>query len=306
MTRVLRYPRMFAFICAMLFGCAALRDFCVSRGLHGYAQALLYATLLLLAACLFLLSCRFVVDAEGVGIGAGLRLRRTVWSDIAALGVMHCNSKRRYLYGMYRGHTDFLNLLHHAPACGRWGFVVPMSGTLLQAVCRYCPFGMDLSPLPAQTRSGHMRIQWHQSFLYALIMLPAAALFMATGFLMFVRAAHIHQQLTAFGLTLFSLLFTAVSLALVFRFTSTVATCPAFSEEGVCAGQGMYLSWQDVRFGYVHRIAHMSGLYFLSRPHDDMHRRNAPPVVCLSIPDTSTMLLAYLTYCPHADKGMQT
>lgn len=305
MTRVLRYPRMFACVCAATFTCAALRDFCVSRGFHGYSQVLLYATLLLLPVCLTLLSCRFVVDAEGVGIGFGLRLRRTPWSDIAAFGVLHCNSKRRYLYGMYRGHTDFLNLLHRAPVCGSWGFVVPMGRTLLEAVCHHCPFGMDLSPLPSNTHAGRLRSQWKQAALYTLMTLPSSAAALITGALMIRRAAHIGGGFSVFALTLGAAVLVFTALALIYRTANTVMTCPAFNEEGVCAGGGLYLSWQDVRFGYVHRIAHMSGLYFLSRPHYEMQRRNAPPVVCLSMPDTSTMLLAYLTYCPHADRGLE-
>lgn len=305
MTRVLRYPRMFAAACAVTFACAALRDFCVSRSFHGYAQVLLYATLLLLPVCLALLSCRFVVDAEGVGVGFLLQLRRTPWKDLSACGVLYCNSRRRYLYGMYRGHTDFLNLLHRAPACGKWGFVVPMGDTLLQAVCLHCPFGIDLSPLLPKTRSKGMRAQWHQAALYALALVPVSVLALVTGALMIIRAAHIPSVMTAFGLTLCALLLAFSALAMLRRFISTVMTCPAFSEEGVSAGRSMYLPWEDVRFGYVHRIAHMSGFYLLSLPHYEMQRRNAPPVVCLSMPDTSTMLLAYLTYCPHADKGIQ-
>ena len=219
--------------------------------------------------------------------------------------MLYCNSRRRYLYGMYRGHTDFLNLLHRAPACGKWGFIVPMGDTLLQAVCLHCPFGIDLSPLLPKTRSKGMRAQWHQAALYALALVPVSVLALVTGALMIIRAAHIPSAMTAFGLTLCALLLAFSALAMLRRFISTVMTCPAFSEEGVSAGRSMYLPWEDVRFGYVHRIAHMSGFYLLSLPHYEMQRRNAPPVVCLSMPDTSTMLLAYLTYCPHADKGIQ-
>ncbi|MDO4741619.1 MAG: hypothetical protein Q4A66_13205, partial [Eubacteriales bacterium] len=163
MTRVLRYPRMCALMCMLTMMLALLRDACVSAGLDGYARVLLYATMLLLPVCFVLISCRFVVDGEGVGVGFLFTLRRTPWENIAAFGILHCNSRRRYLYGMYRGRTDFLNLLHHAPACGDWGFVVPMGTRLLQAVCDYCPFGVDLSPLPSQERRGRMRWQWHQA-----------------------------------------------------------------------------------------------------------------------------------------------
>ena len=89
------------------------------------------------------------------------------------------------------------------------------------------------------------------------------------------------------------------------RCVNAMMICPGFSKEGVCAGRSLYLPWENVRFAYVHRIAKMSGFYLLSNPHGEMLRRGAPPVVCLSMPDTSTLLLAYLTYCPHADRGMR-
>ena len=37
---------------------------------------------------------------------------------------------------------------------------------------------------------------------------------------------------------------------------------------------------------------------------EDVNRRGAPPVVCLSMPDASTVVLAYLTYCPTAPQNM--
>ena len=36
----------------------------------------------------------------------------------------------------------------------------------------------------------------------------------------------------------------------------------------------------------------------------ELTRMGAPPVICMSMPDMQTVLLAYLTYCPHAPKGM--
>ena len=69
MTRVLRYPRMSAAMCALVIACALLRDLCVSLALAGYARVLLHATFILLPVCMALLSCRFVVDAQGVSVG---------------------------------------------------------------------------------------------------------------------------------------------------------------------------------------------------------------------------------------------
>ena len=304
MTRVLRYPRLCAVMCVLTIFCAVLRDACVSASLDGCAQVLLYATFLLLPVCLVLMSCRFIVDSEGVGVGVLLRVRRTPWAEIASLGILHCNSRRRYLYGMYRGHTDFLNLLHHAPACGPWGFVVPMDGSLLQSVCHYCPFEMDLSPLPSQSYAHRLRTQWRHAAMQTMLMLPAALAAFAAGALLLLSAVRMHHNMTVFALTLCALLLMATGVSLLYRMINTISICPAFSEEGVRAGRGLYLSWQDVRFGYVHRIAHMSGMYLLSRPQYEMQRRGAPPVICLSMPDTSTLLLAYLTYCPHAEKGI--
>ena len=105
------------------------------------------------------------------------------------------------------------------------------------------------------------------------------------------------------AMTAGALLLFAVGASLLYRVANTALTCPAYSEEGVCTGRMLYLGWNDVRFCYVHRIARFSGMFMLSRPHYEMQRRGAPPVVCLSMPDTNPLLLAYLTYCPHAEKG---
>lgn len=304
MTRTLRYPRLCAVVCAVTLICALLRDLCLSHSLFGYARVLLCATVFFLPLCLILTSCRIVVDAQGVSVGALLRMRRISWQDISALGVLYCNSKRRYLYGMYRGHSDFLNLLHRAPVCGPWGFVVPLGNTLLQAVCRHCPFEIDLSPLSVSKPESRLRVQWRYAALNMLL-LPVCALAFFSGAMLIPAAAQTNSFSVCFFLTGFASVLFIAGLSLISRALNIAATCPAFNESGIRAGAGLYLPWEDVRFGYVHRIAHMSGFYLLSRPHDDMKRRGAPPVLCLSMPDTSTLLLAYLTYCPHAEKGVE-
>lgn len=303
MTRTLRYPRLSAMVCALAIGCALLRDLCVSASLNGWARVLLIATLALLCCCFALLSCRFFVDEGGVGVGFLLRVRRTPWEDVASMGVLYCNSRRRYFYGMYRGSTDFLNLLHHAPNCGPWGFVTPANRRLVRAVCACCPFDVDLSPMPAYRREGRLRLQWHQAALYGLLMLPCAAIAFLTGALMLVRAAALTRLLSVVGLTLGALALFGAGLLLLHRALNTAMTCPAFNERGICAGSGLYLPWEEVRFGYVHRVARISGMFLLSRPHEEVKDRGAPPILCLSMPDTSTLLLAYLTYCPFASRG---
>ncbi len=305
MIRVLRFPRLFAAACAASIACALARDVCLDASLYGYAQVLLYATMTLLLLAIALMSCRFFVDAQGIGVGSGLRMRRIAWSDVASLGLLYCNGHRRYLYGMERGHTDFLNLLHHAPFCGPWGFVVPLNKRLLAAVCAHCPFELNLSHVPAAQREGRMRRQWHYAASQMLLMLPTSSLALLSGGLMLYRAAHLHAHVTVLTLTLSALALVGVGLSLLYRLTNTLLTCPGFNKHGISTGRALYLPWDAIRFGYVHRIAKMSGLYLLSQPHTAMQRRGAPPVVCLSMPDTSTLLLAYLTYCPHADKGMQ-
>jgi len=303
--RVLRYPRMSAVLCALIIVCAALRDWCVSLALAGCARVLLFCTLILLPVCMIMISCRFAVDAHGVSVGILLHMRRTSWNDVAALGILCCNSRRRYLYGMYSGKTDFLNLLHHAPACGAWGFVVPLSGKILAAIETYCPFRIDLSPLPVRRRKGRMRIQRRHALLCFFLLFPAAACAAASGAALLRLAVRALSGFSAFFLTLTALLLFSASAAMVSRIFSAVMVCPAFSADGVSAGFSLFLSWNDVRFGYVHRIARMSGLYLLSRPYSDMQQRGAPPVVCLSMPDTPTLLLAYLNYCPHAEKTLK-
>jgi len=305
MVRVLRYPRMFYAVCMLTIGCALLRDACVSASLDSAACMLLIATVVLLALCLTLMSCRFFVDPRGVGVGFLLRVRRTGWEDVAALGLVCCNSRRRYVYGMYRQSTDFLNMLHHAPACGPWGFVVPVSRRLLQALEMYCPFELDISAMPKNRREGRMRLQWHHSALYALMLIPAVVMAALTSGLMILSAVQADRQITVLWLTLGAMGLLAAAVLLLRRLGNMLFTCPAFSESGVCAGTGLYLPWSDVRFGYVHRFGRMSGMFMLSQPLDVVKKRGAPPVQCLSMPDTRTLLLAYLTYCPHASKGME-
>lgn len=305
MTRVLRYPRVSALLCTATIACALLRDVCVSASQDGWAQVLLIATAALLALTLTLMSCRFFVDHRGVGVGFLLKSRRTDWEDIASFGILYCNSRRRYFYGMYRGRTDFLDLLHRGPYCGPWGFVVPVSDRLMRAVLMNCPIQVDLSPMPPYKREGRLRAQWHQAALYVLVMLPVAALALLTGTLMLLQAAVQADIVSTAGLTLGAMTLYGAALILVYRVFNTMMTCPGFNETGVCAGRGLYIPWENVRFGYVHRIAKMSGMFLLSQPLDVVTRRNAPPILCLSMPDTSTMLLAYLNYCPYADKRLR-
>lgn len=305
MTRVLRYPRMSALLCAMTIACALLRDVCVSASQDGWAQVLLIATAALLALCLTMMSCRFFVDHRGVGVGFLLRSRRVDWEEIASFGLLYCNSRRRYFYGMYRGRTDFLNLLHRAPYCGSWGFVVPVSDRLMRAVLMNCPIQVDISPMPAYKRTRRLRAQWHQAALHLLVLIPSAALAFLTGTLMLLQAAALTEFSTVAGLTLGAMALYGAGVTLLYRVFNTMMTCPGFNEAGVCAGRGLYIPWENVQFGYVHRVARMSGMFLLSQPLDVVTRRNAPPILCLSMPDTSTMLLAYLTYCPHADKGLR-
>ncbi|MBQ7886654.1 MAG: hypothetical protein IJ313_07150 [Clostridia bacterium] len=302
MTRVLRYPRLSALACISAIACALGRDACVSAALSGWAQVLLIATIALLALCVALLSCRFFVDELGVGVGFLLRVRRTAWEDVASFGLLCCNSRRRYFYGMYHGATDFINLIHRAPQCGSWGFVVPVSRKLTRAVRMHCPFEVDLSPHPKAKRQGRLRAQWHQAAIYSAMMIPAAAVAFITGTLMFIQAARSSRPVLS--LPLLAIALYLAGLTLLYRTSSTITTCPGFNEQGVCAGLGVYLPWEEVRFGYVHRLAQMSGLFLLSQPLETMHRRGAPPMFCLSMPDTTTMLLAFLTYCPNAEQGM--
>ena len=302
--RVKRYPRLCALCCAVTLACALGRDACVSAGLHGWALVLLCATVLGLLVCFALMSCRFVVDDAGVGVGFLMRMRRVGWEELSALGALCCNSRRMYLYGLYGRAPDFLHMLHRAPRCGSWGFVVPLNRKLARAVQTFCPFAVDLTPVPRRRRPRGMRMLWHQAALYALGMLPVAALALLTGAMMLVRGAQLDRADAAAVLTLSAFAMCAAGLFLIYRVAVAFSVCTAYSEKGVCIGRGMYMPWEDVRFGYVHRVAQASGLFFLSARLEDANRRGAPPVVCLSMPDASTVLLAYLTYCPYAPQNM--
>ena len=304
MVRVLRYPRLSAAACAGAILCALCRDICVQQGLHGWAGALLAATLLLLGASFALLSCRLFVDAQGVGVGFLLRARRTPWQELAALGALCCNSRRPYLYGLYQGRDDLLQLLHRAPACGQWGFVAPLSRKLAAAVQTYCPYPVDLTPRAHGAPGGRMRALWHQAALYLLAMLPAAAIAFLTAALMMARAAGRDVLSGSLASAAAAMALCGAGLLLLNRAAVAVMTCPRISEQGVCAGRGLYLPWEEVRFAFVRRAPQGSGLFLLSERLETARRRGSPPVYCLSLPDTSTLMLAYLTYCPHAPRDL--
>ena len=302
-TRVLRYPRMCALFCVGVLSCAVARDLCVSAGQEGWARVLLVVTLVLLAVSLTLLSCRFFVEDEGVGVGILLRVRRTAWQDLSSLGVLCCNSRRMYLYGLY-GSSGFLQMLHRAPQCGKWGFVVPLSRRLISAILTRCPYEVDFSHISRPKPQGGMRMLWHQAALYAVVMLPSAALAFVTGAAMLVRASGLSAFASVAGLTLCACLLFAMGVFLLYRALLAVALCPRIGEQGVRAGLGLYMPWTEIRFGYVHRMGQVSGMFLLSQRLEKTGKRDAPPMVCLSLPDTSTLLLAYLTYCPYAEKGL--
>ena len=304
MTRVLRYPFLSAVCCLSALACAVARDICVGEGLSGWARVLLVMTFVLLGLCFTLLSCRFFVDEGGVGVGVLLRVRRTSWDDLASMGVLSCNSRRTYLYGLHHDSPGFLELLHRAPACGYWGFVVPTSKKLVRAVAAYCPQEIDFTPAPKAHPVNPLRPLWHQAAVYLLMLIPGAALAFFTGTMMLFRASELPGALSVVGLTLAACAMFAAGLFLLNRAAVYVTACPCINEEGVRAGFGMYMSWEDVHFGYVHRRAQVSGMFLLSQPLETVGKRGQKPVYCLSLPDTSTLLLAYLTYCPYAEKGI--
>ena len=304
MTRVLRYPFLSAVSCLSALACAIARDICVGEGLTGWARVLLVMTFVLLALCFMLLSCRFFVDESGVGVGFLLRIRRTPWDALASVGVLSCNSRRTYLYGLYHDSPGFLELLHCAPACGYWGFVVPTSKKLVRAVAAYCPQEIDFTPAPKAHPVNPLRPLWHQAAVYLLMLIPGAALASFTGSMMLLRASGTSGTLPVVGLTLAACAMFAAGFFLINRAAVYITACPCINEEGVRAGFGMYMAWEDVRFGYVHRRAQVSGMFLLSQPLETVGKRGQKAVCCLSLPDTSTLLLAYLTYCPYAEKGI--
>ena len=305
MLRVLRYPRNTAIACALTLLCAVARDMSAGAGLAGWSRVLLVVTLAMVALCLVLLSCRFFVDESGVGVGFLLRENHAKWDELAALGVLCCNSRRPYLYGLYRSSPSFLKMLHRAPRCGSWGFIVPLGRRLMKEIALRCPYEVDFSPIPHPKRARKLRAQWHQAALYALAMIPGIAVAFLTCALMLLYAAQQATLAAAAVPTLGAMALAAAGLFLLYRMAMSFLLCPGINETGVCSGALLYMPWEAVHFGYVHRIARMSGLFLLSRPLSDTDRRGAPPVVCFSMPDTSTVLLAYLTYCPNAPREMQ-
>lgn len=304
MVRVLRYPRMTGACCVGAIACALARDACLAAEISGWPLVLLVATFALLLLCFVLMSSRFFVDADGVGVGFMHRVRRTSWYDLSALGALCCNGRRMYLYGMYLGADDFLQLLHRAPQCGPWGFVVPLSRKLENAVRTACPYPLDLTRAPAAPKGLRLRPLWHQALLYQIFMIPSAAVAFLTAALMIIKASQQHSPAGASALTLGALALCAAGILLLRRAFIALTTCPRINETGIRAGFGLYLPWEDVRFGYVHRLPQSSGFFLLTQPLGVTGKRSSPPVYCLSLPDTSTLLLAYLTYCPHAPKGM--
>lgn len=304
MVRVLRYPYLTGFACLCAISCAVARDLCVGAGQTGWARVLLICTFVLLGLCFGLLSCRFFVDEQGVGVGFLLRVRRTAWHDLACVGVLSCNSRRTYLYGLYEGSNGFLELLHRAPGCGSWGFVVPTGRRLVSAVLDLCPEEIDFAPAPRKHPVNPLRPLWHQAAMYMVLLIPGGALALFTGAMMLIRASETVVAFSVIGLTLAACGMFAAGLFLLYRALIAVTTCPRISEEGVRAGVGVYMPWEDVHFGYVHRRAQVSGMFLLSQPLEKAGKRGENAIYCLSLPDTSTLLLAYLTYCPYAEKGI--
>ncbi|MFR0858431.1 MAG: hypothetical protein ACLSIR_01560 [Christensenellales bacterium] len=200
MVRVLRYPYLTGLTCLCAVSCAVARDLCVGAGLLGWARVLLICTFVLLGLCFSLLSCRFFVDELGVGVGFLLRVRRTAWHELASVGVLSCNSRRTYLYGLYTHSTGFLELLHRAPGCGSWGFVVPTSRRLVSAVLDLCPEEINFTPAPRKHPVNPLRPLWHQAAMYMLLLIPGALAFF-TGAMMLVAPA-VASALSVVGLTL--------------------------------------------------------------------------------------------------------
>ena len=62
----------------------------------------------------------------------------------------------------------------------------------------------------------------------------------------------------ALALTLAACGMFAAGLFLLYRAIVAVTTCPWINEEGVRAGVGVYMPWEDVHFGYVHRRAQVA------------------------------------------------
>ena len=154
MTRVLRYPFLSAVCCLSALACAVARDICVGEGLSGWARVLLVMTFVLLGLCFTLLSCRFFVDEGGVGVGFLLRVRRTSWDDLASMGVLSCNSRRTYLYGL---RAMGVRRADEPEACPRGGRVLS-AGDRLYARAENA---FRQSPAPALASGGGLSADAH-------------------------------------------------------------------------------------------------------------------------------------------------
>ena len=292
--------------CTGAMTAAVARDICLSRSLTGWSNVLLTVTMTLLCASLVLLSCRFLVDYKGVGVGFLFRVRHTAWENLAAFGALCCNSRRLYLYGLYKPNPDFLHMLHRAPRCGSWGFVVPVSKKLAGGISACCPWEIDLYTGMRRHREKGMRSVWHHALITVMTSVSAAAAAILTAHALIRRACALPSYALSAPPTLMAMALMYIALRMMYRAYIAATTCPRISEHGVSAGGGLSLSWEEVRFGYVHRMARFSGLFLLSEPLCVLGRAGCPPVRCLSMPDSSTLILAYLTYCPHASKGVET
>ena len=180
--------------------------------------------------------------------------------------------------------------------------MVPTSRRLVSAIITFCPQEINFSPEPAKRPTKHMHALWHQPALYLLFLLPASAVAFLTGGMMIFKASRL-AIFPLIGLTLAALGLFGAGLFLAYRAVLYVITCPRISDEGVSSGIGLYMAWDEIKFGYVHRMAQVSGMFLLSQPLEEAGQKNAPPIRCMSMPDTSTLLLSYLTYCPYARKS---
>ena len=226
--------------------------------------------------------------------------------NLAAFGALCCNSRRLYLYGLYKPNPDFLHMLHRAPRCGSWGFVVPVSKKLAGGISACCPWEIDLYTGMRRHREKGMRSVRHHALITVMTSVSAAAAAILTAHALIRRACALPSYALSAPPTLMAMALMYIALRMMYRAYIAATTCPRISEHGVSAGGGLSLSWEEVRFGYVHRMARFSGLFLLSEPLCVLGRAGCPPVRCLSMPDSSTLILAYLTYCPHASKGVET
>lgn len=306
MVRALRYPRLCLTFGLLAMSLAMGRDYAVGNSLPGLARVLLTGTVLLLALCLMLLSCRFIADENGVSITFLLRVRRVRWENVATIGMICCNGRRPYLYGMYKGRTDFMRLLYHAPWCGPWGFVVPLSRRLITEIDAVCPYNIDLSGFSEIPRKEPkpLRAVWQHAALYDLALIPAALLSGFTAAMMLQRACDIYLSVWgSVGLSCCAAVLVSLSVFMLHRALLNISTCPRVGENGVAAGWSLALPWEMVRYGYIHRRATMSGMFLLSRRPEELTVRSPKPVACLSLPDSRPLMLSYLTYCPNVKKN---